>query len=67
MNFSARLVLREPGGEAGGQGDGVATHAGPVAGDRGEDGASGQEDDLQSPSAPSQQPHTVNWTVLIIC
>ena len=63
MNFSARLVLREPGGEAGGQGDGVAAHAGPVAGDRGEDGASGQEDDLQSPSAPSQQPHTVNWTV----
>ena len=60
-------MLREPGGEAGGQGDGVAAHTGPVAGDRGEDGASGQEDDLQGPPAPSQQPHTVNCTVLIIC
>ena len=64
---SAHLVLLQPGGSPGGPGGGVAAHAGPVAGDRGEDGASGQEDDLQGSPAPSQQPHTVNCTMLIIC
>ena len=61
LRVSARLVLREPGGAAGGAGDSVAAHPGPVAGDCGEDGASGQEDDIQGPPAPPQQPHPVNW------
>ena len=34
---SARMVLREPGGSSGGQGGGVASHPGTVAGDRGQD------------------------------
>ena len=61
LYVSARLVLREPGGETGGAGDSVAAHPGPVAGDCGEDSASGEEDDLQGPPAPPQQPNTVTW------
>ena len=61
LPVSACLVLREPGGETSGAGDSVAAHPGPVAGDCGEDGASGEEDDLQGPPAPPQQPNTVTW------
>ena len=64
VHVSARVVLREPGGAAGGAGDSVAAHPGPVAGDRGEDGAAGQEDDLQGPPTSPQQPNSVNWRPL---
>ena len=62
VHVSARVVLREPGGAAGGPGDSVAAHPGPVAGDRGEDGAAGAEDELQGAAAPRHQPHPVTTT-----
>ena len=53
------MVLREPGGSPGGQGGGVASHPGAVAGDRGEDRAPGQEDELQGAEASGHQSHSV--------
>ena len=57
--MSAHLVLRESGGETGGPGGGVATHTGPVAGDRGQDCPASQEDELQGPQTSHHQSHTV--------
>ena len=60
--FAACVVLREPGGAAARPRAGVAAHAGPVAGDRGEDGAAGAEDELPGAAAPRHQPHPVTTT-----
>ena len=57
--ISAHLVLWESRGQTTRQGGCVAAHPGPVAGDRGEDRASGQEDELQGAEAPHHQPHSV--------
>ena len=58
-------MLRESRGSAACSGAGVAVHAGPVAGDRVEDGAPGEEDEQQGPQTTDNQSNSV--ITLFLC
>ena len=59
-------MLRESRGSAACSGAGLAAHAGPVAGDRLEDSAPGEEDEQQGPQTTDNQPNSINDIIFCI-